>query len=230
MTSCPGTHGEDGRSRPQPEAVVESSRSPSPHPGTGGERPPEPIGRTLTRTALIVLPAVALLALVGATLFRAAPSEVGRAAPAFDLERLDGRGPLASAELRGRPYALNFWASWCVPCREEAPMLARVIGSGAGEPALVGVNILDGREEALAFTEEFGIGYPNLRDDERAFERFGVKGVPETVFVDREGRIVGRYVGAFDEPTLRRLLEELVDLPPGETLRISGSGPAVGVP
>lgn len=171
-----------------------------------------------------------LFAALAIAVFRAGPRDVGSPVPAFELELLDGSGRLSTQELEGRPYALNFWASWCIPCREEAPMLARVIGSGRGNPAFVGVNILDGLTEAKAFAREFEIRYPNARDPQGLFRSFGVTGIPETIFVGRDGRIVGRWIGAIDEKSLRRLLSELRTLSSGEVLRITGSGPQVGVP
>lgn len=182
------------------------------------------------RVAVVLVPVLALLAFLGVGAFKLQPRSVGSPAPSFDLERLDGTGNLRSADLRGRPYVVNFWASWCIPCREEARVLAKVVGEGRGEPAFLGVNILDGREEARGFVEEYEIRYPNLRDEGATYRGFGVTGIPETHFVDRRGQIAGRWIGAIDEKTLRQLLADLLELGPGETLRITRAGPSVGVP
>ncbi len=179
--------------------------------------------------ALFLVPAVAVFGIFGYAAFRAGARDVGSPAPAWELERLDAPGRLSSADLKGQPYVLNYWASWCIPCREEAPMLAEVVGRGNASPAFVGVNILDSKTEARAFLKEFEIGYPNAWDVRGRFRDFRVAGIPETVFVSGDGRIVGRWIGAIDERSLRRLLAELRDLRPGELLRITGRGNQVGV-
>lgn len=178
----------------------------------------------------LLVPVVAVFAVIGVAFFRSGAKDVGMPAPSFDLERLDGGGRVTSDDLRGKAYVLNFWASWCIPCREEAPILAEVAGSGTGEPAFVGVNILDGRREARAFVEKFGLRYPNVRDDGGVFRSFRVTGIPETLFVARDGRLVGRYVGAIGERRLRELMKRLVRLQPGGILRIEDQGPSVDVP
>lgn len=108
-------------------------------------------------------------------------------------------------------------------------MLAEVAGSGNGSPAFVGVNVLDGKSDARRFVREFRIRYPNAWDPRGAFRDFRVAGIPETVFVGADSRIVGRWIGAIDEANLRRLLAELRTLRPDELLRITGRGPQVGV-
>lgn len=108
-------------------------------------------------------------------------------------------------------------------------MLAKVAGSGAGTPAFVGMNVLDGKDDARRFVREFGIRYANAWDPRGAFRDFRVAGIPESVFVSADGRIVGRWIGAIDEADLRRLLAELGTLRGSELLRITGRGPQVGV-
>lgn len=185
--------------------------------------------RTFLRVGVFLVPALAIFTLFGLLAFRAGPRDVGSPAPSFSLERLDGRGRISSSDFRGKPYVLNFWASWCIPCREEAPMLAEVVGSGDSSPAFIGVNILDGRSDARRFVREFRIRYPNAWDPRASFRDFRVAGIPETVFVGSDGRIVGRWIGAIDEANLRRLLADLRTLRSGELLRITGRGPQVGV-
>jgi cytochrome c biogenesis protein CcmG/thiol:disulfide interchange protein DsbE len=126
-------------------------------------------------------------------------------APALELPVLlpgDGIGPAGARasleDLRGRVVVLNFWASWCEPCEAEAPVLDEVAARyrGSGEVLVLGVDVEDLREEALAFAGEFGISYPSLRDggggSRRAFE---VGGLPETFVVDQEGRIALKLIG-----------------------------------
>lgn len=185
------------------------------------------------RRALWLLPVVAVFVLGGLALFKARPAaELGRPAPLFDLETL--RPPperVKLADLRGRPAVLNFWASWCQPCREEAPELVRMAMKYSDRVRFVGVNILDGREEAMKYLNEFEIPYSTVRDP-RAItgKRFGVTGAPETVFIDPRGNVVGKYIGAFREGQLEKLLRELIALEPDEVLEITGRGETRPVP
>jgi cytochrome c biogenesis protein CcmG/thiol:disulfide interchange protein DsbE len=95
--------------------------------------------------------------------------------------------------------------------------------------AFAGVNVLDGRSDARAFIRKFEVSYPNAWDRQGVFREFRVAGIPETLFVARDGRIVGRWIGAIDEANLRRLLSDLRELKRGDLLRIDGRGPQVGV-
>ena len=118
-------------------------------------------------------------------------------APAFALERLDREGALELASLRGQAVVLNFWASWCAPCREETPLLQagweRWRGKGV---VFVGVNVKDFRGDARSFMRRFGVSYPNVYDGKGStVGRYGVTGFPETYFVPARGRVVYRIAG-----------------------------------
>ena len=122
---------------------------------------------------------------------------VGRQAPDLDLRLLDG-GVVRLLDYRGRVVFLNFWASWCPPCRAEARLLEETWRQ-VKERGIVflGVNIQDTDEGARRFIEEFGITYPNGRDPQsRIAIDYGVYGIPETFFIDREGRITYKHIGA----------------------------------
>ena len=123
-------------------------------------------------------------------------------APSFDLPLLDG-GRLDSAALRGRPVVLNFWASWCGPCEDEAPILQ---AASKRHPGLVvlGVNAQDFEGDARRFVKRQRLTYSNVRDGSGALlERFGVSGFPETWFIDRDGRLTQPPVqGAITERAL----------------------------
>lgn len=120
-------------------------------------------------------------------------------APDFTLARLDREGTLTLSELRGKAVVINFWASWCVPCKDEAPVLERAWREHRDEGlVMVGVDFNDLRSDALKFMEETGMTYPVVYDrDGGLVAEYDATGVPETFFVDRQGRLVGEpIVGA----------------------------------
>nr|MBA3430286.1 TlpA family protein disulfide reductase [Actinomycetota bacterium] len=121
----------------------------------------------------------------------------GSPAPEFELPKLDG-GSLSSRELKGHPVVLNFWASWCIPCREEAPVLERTWRAYRDQGVIfVGVNIRDAESSAKEFVDEFNITYPVVRDVNLELEReLGLTGLPETYFIDDEWRFVSNVSGA----------------------------------
>lgn len=117
--------------------------------------------------------------------------------PLLTLPGLEGP-PVSLASLRGRPVILNFWASWCRPFRDEAPLLEATWEEfRANGLVVIGVDTQDLETPARAFLREFHIGYPTVRDpDGSGTRRFGMTGVPETFFVGRDGRIHGKFPGA----------------------------------
>lgn len=124
-------------------------------------------------------------------------------APVLDRAAADGR--IALSELRGTPVVLNFWASWCDPCRQEAPVLERGwLEAGRARVLFVGLNMQDVREDAREFLGEFRITYPNVREGGRdTARRFGATGLPETYFISRRGQVVGHVIGALTPAQLR---------------------------
>jgi cytochrome c biogenesis protein CcmG, thiol:disulfide interchange protein DsbE len=115
----------------------------------------------------------------------------------------DGR--VSPSELRGTPYVLNVWASWCVPCRDEAPELTRAWHQQRRRGVLfVGLNMQDSPEDARAFMNHFGIDYLNIRDPTNDIpHRYGATGVPETYFVSAGAEIVGHVIGVVSPAQLR---------------------------
>ena len=122
-------------------------------------------------------------------------------APSFTLERLDGKGDFALESLRGKVVVLNFWASWCGPCRDEMPLLQQGSKRWANRGVVfVGIDIDDLRSDARAFLERFGVTYVNVYDGKSStVGRYGVTGVPETYFVDASGKIQYRIAGPVEE-------------------------------
>lgn len=113
-------------------------------------------------------------------------------APVFRLDRLDRPGIVSLAAYRGRPVILNFWASWCIPCKEEAPLLESVWRRYRSRGLVVlGVDINDLRSDARRFAKENGMSYPLAYDGPgNTTTKYGLTGVPETFFVARSGRLV----------------------------------------
>ncbi len=117
-----------------------------------------------------------------------------------------GGGTWRLGEHRGEVVAMNLWATWCGPCREETPMLVRV--AREMEPqglAVVGVSLDDGDREAKvrAFARQYGVGYPLAFPDAMSQMSAGMEGIPTTILVDREGRVAKTYVGEVREGVLR---------------------------
>ena len=151
------------------------------------------------RRALILVPALAFIALLTFGLFQAESADLtaGERAPDFELPLLDRAGVLSSQDLQGKPVVLNFWASWCIPCREEAPLLERAWREYRDDGVVfVGVNIKDSASDATDFVERFDITYPVVRDEEEDLARkLGVYGLPETFFIDHEWSFMSSVSG-----------------------------------
>jgi cytochrome c biogenesis protein CcmG/thiol:disulfide interchange protein DsbE len=137
-------------------------------------------------------------------------------APALRLPRLSGPGQVELADYRGKVVVLNFWASWCEPCRAESPLLQRWherISRRGG--TVLGVDVLDVSSDARRFVREYRLTYPMLRDrDGDSQADFGVVAYPETVVIDTQGRIAAIERGPVDERWLRRNVDSLL---PGRT-------------
>jgi thiol-disulfide isomerase/thioredoxin len=144
------------------------------------------------------------------------PEGQRRPLPAFTGQTLDGR-ELDLATLRGRPLVLNFWASWCGPCRAEQEGLELANEELAGRDVrMVGVNIRDDRGAAVSYLEEFQVGYPSLFDRPGVLPaRLGALGPqapPYTLVVDAEGRVAARVFGALPGARPERQAALLADL------------------
>jgi cytochrome c biogenesis protein CcmG/thiol:disulfide interchange protein DsbE len=174
--------------------------------------------RAVVRWAIPVaaLPLLVLLAYGFRTNPREIPSPLlGKPAASFQLRTFDG-GEISVEGLRGRVVVVNFWASWCYPaCYEEAPALERAWRAYRDRGVtLVGINIQDREEPARKFLRDFGHTFPNAPDlSGKVAIDYGVYGVPETFFIDRQGRIRGKHVGAVTDEILKRQIEPLLGEP-----------------
>jgi len=164
--------------------------------------------RVLLACAAVLLPVVLLGYGLRTNPRSIASPLVGAPAPEFALPSFDG-GELRLAGLRGRVVVINFWASWCVPCREEAAALEAVWRRHRDTGLiLVGVNIQDREPAARAFVGQTRTTYPNVTDATGATSiAYGIYGVPETFIIDRAGRIRSRHVGAVTEEILAEQIQ-----------------------
>jgi cytochrome c biogenesis protein CcmG/thiol:disulfide interchange protein DsbE len=141
---------------------------------------------------------------------RAGPLESGTA-PDFTLMTFEG-GKVTLSELRGQVVVINFWASWCIPCREEAAYLEQTWRKYRDQGVVfIGVDYVDTDSKALAYIDEFDITYLNGPDmGTRISQRYKIKGVPETFFVDRHGRLRGVVIGPLKPPQLDNKIDNLL--------------------
>lgn len=136
---------------------------------------------------------------------------VNRPAPDFTLTTFEGTA-ISLEDLRGKPVVINFWASWCPPCRIEAPLIERTWREYKNRGLIfLGVNIQDRKEDALNYIREFDITYPNGPDPTGEISiDYGVSGLPVTFFVSSKGEIVRRWVGAIEKSVLISSIEEIM--------------------
>jgi cytochrome c biogenesis protein CcmG/thiol:disulfide interchange protein DsbE len=173
---------------------------------------PQPQGG-LSLGSIVLLVGVALTALVfGVALVqRHQMQPTSGPAPAFSVVTYDGE-EIALADLRGRIVVINFWASWCGPCRVEAPDLQRVWERYQDQDVVVlGIAYTDTDSKALAFIDEFGITYPNAPDTgTRISAAYNIQGVPESFVVDAQGNIAHYFFGPTSERAITEVLERLL--------------------
>jgi cytochrome c biogenesis protein CcmG, thiol:disulfide interchange protein DsbE len=158
------------------------------------------------QTGAVVLVAALLGLLVWRIATRAkAEAKIDKPAPAFDLSRLGAPGKVSLASLRGKPVVLNFWASWCVGCKDEAKVLDSAWRKWRGKVVFLGIDGSDDfTGDAQAFMRKHGMNYPAVHDHQlTTVTKYGVTGYPETFFVNRHGKLVGHIVGTAKAAELR---------------------------
>jgi thiol-disulfide isomerase/thioredoxin len=170
------------------------------------------VSRPARRRALLLPAVLAAVALASgcassARVDSVSVTQVSGRMPPLSGEALDG-GRVDPDVYAGRPLVVNFWATWCGPCRREQPALSSVQrSSGPDGPVFVGIDFRDDAAAARAYLSEFGVSYPSLQDASGSLAyRFDVPYLPATIFVDASGQMRYRAVGALD----RRRLEELI--------------------
>jgi cytochrome c biogenesis protein CcmG, thiol:disulfide interchange protein DsbE len=139
------------------------------------------------------------------------PPKIGGPAPSFSLKRIDGSGTVDLASLRGKPVVLNFWASWCVPCKSEAAALEAAYRRYRTQGVVfLGVDYHDVTGDARNFLNHHDVTYTTLQDGSGMVgDRYGLSGVPETFFIDRQGRLVGVHIeGPITDPKVARQFEQ----------------------
>lgn len=144
--------------------------------------------------------------------YRAIAKADGRPAPGFTMPSLDGDGTISLSTYEGRTVVLNFWASWCAPCRLEAPGLERAsVDFRERGVQFVGVDFRDDRAAARAFQEEFGITYPSVFDPGGTLaDDYELIGLPTTFIIGPDGRIIYRFTGYLNGTVLRSALADVL--------------------
>lgn len=171
---------------------------------------------------VVGLACVGLLALLGSQLLVPTQNQantgisplLGHPAPDFTLAALSSHPapPLHLASFKGRPVMLNFWASWCVPCQHEAPLLQatwqRVQSQGI---VFLGIDFQDDHTQGLNFLHTYGITYPSVVDDSGSTAiNYGLTGVPETFFLNRQGVIISKVTGELTQQSLQSNVQRML--------------------
>jgi cytochrome c biogenesis protein CcmG, thiol:disulfide interchange protein DsbE len=168
--------------------------------------------RRVPRGLLILVPAVAFLIILGLGTYKRTDVPVaGEAVPDFTAPLLVGDGELTMSDLEGKPVVLNFWASWCAPCKDEAPLLQAAHERYGDRITFLGVDIRDAMSDALEFVDEYGLTYTSVRDEGmHVYADYGLTGQPETFFIDADGILVEHVPGPVDEESLFQAIDVLL--------------------
>jgi cytochrome c biogenesis protein CcmG/thiol:disulfide interchange protein DsbE len=184
------------------------------------QKQPSRTKRIILITGLVIL--VGWIAVVAVNMLSLESTQLqGRKAPEFALPLFDqfDQDQIALAELRGQVVVVNFWASWCVECYKEASLLEQAWQDYRDQDVVfIGVDYLDTDKEALAYMHKYGVTYPSGPDiGSKISKDYGITGVPETIFIDKDGNISHVQIGPIEKAQLYALLDSLVAKPPQET-------------
>jgi cytochrome c biogenesis protein CcmG, thiol:disulfide interchange protein DsbE len=180
--------------------------------GLDTDQAPPPSSRLARRLIFLLVPALFFVSLFAVYLLGNDKPVPGSQAPDFTARYLDDSGSFSLSSLEGQPVLLNFWASWCPPCKEEARLLQRASEDYEGRVAFVGIDTRDSRTDALEFVQDFGVTYPQVLDEgERLYTRFGLTGQPESFFIDQNGIVIRHVPGALTKNDLYQYLDVLVN-------------------
>ena len=166
------------------------------------------------RGFLAVLAATAFVGLLGFGLIAKEGDavEIGQPAPDAPVELLDGSGEASLADFRGKWVLVNFWASWCKPCRDEAPAIERYSREHADEVEVVGIAVKDSSDAAAEFAEEFDLTYELWRDGSgERMDAYGIVALPESYLVDPDGSLALIRRGPVDEQFLEANVTPLIE-------------------
>jgi len=182
------------------------------NPTGGSGRPSVNVWLLVAGLTLTVLLVIVLASGFGRDMHQVKSPLVGRVAPPFALDRVDGRGTVSFDSLRGQPALVNFWATWCEPCQAEHHVLQAGADRFGSQVQFVGIVYEDEPDRIKNFLSKNGGSYPTLIDrGGKAAISYGVYGVPETFFIDAKGRIIRKYEGPLSVSDLAGFIGELLD-------------------
>ena len=151
--------------------------------------------RALQATALVAVAGLFAL-LVWRLSHQSHPAKVGGPVPNFTLKRLEGSGTISLASLRGKPAVINFFASWCGPCKAEAKILESASQQYKGRISFLGIDYHDVTSDGRRFLQAHGITFPTVQDGSGTIgDKYGLTGVPETFVVNAQGRLLKHIPG-----------------------------------
>lgn len=167
---------------------------------------------------LAALSIVGFVVYVMAAGFGTDPHEVpfmmkGKPAPAFTIKRLDQEGQISLSDYAGQPVVLNFWATWCGPCKLEQPVLDWAAQTYKGKAVFIGIVFEDTEQNTRAFLAQTGAAYAQVYDPKSTVAvDYAVSGVPETYFINRQGIIVKKFIYPFQSPDqFAEQIEEILE-------------------